>query len=190
MPNFFSAFASDVFRPIVTLIIPGAIGISTWFIALLLDFPSLRALVGENHTECSFVLLLAMIFAGLVLEDVGARWETILDDRADRQTNKLHSTHWFDYLRTAFRSEPIGRGYLRALVLRLKFELGTAFAMISAGAGVVRLLFLGVNWRSMGIVELLCIGFTIWCLSEASKTHDLLARTRTELLRGVNIAGI
>jgi hypothetical protein len=187
MPNFFSAFTSEVFRPIVTLIIPGAIGISTWFIALLLDFPALKELVDRNHTETSFVLLLTIIFAGLVFEDAGARWEKFLDDKADEVTNKVHTSQWFEYLRTAYASEPVGRRYLRTLVLRLKFELGTAFAMLSAGLGLVRLSFLGIGWKSFVVVEFICACFLIWGLLEASKTHKLLATTRSELLKGITV---
>ena len=86
MPNFFSAFASDVFRPLATLLIPGAIGVITWFIALLWRFPALRKLVTGNHAETGFVLFLAMVFAGMVFEDFGARWEVLLDRWADERT--------------------------------------------------------------------------------------------------------
>ena len=56
MPNFFSAFTSEVFRPLVTLLIPGAIAISTWFVGLLWQFPELRSLVYGNHAEAGLVL--------------------------------------------------------------------------------------------------------------------------------------
>lgn len=142
MPNFFSAFTSEVFRPLVTLLIPGAIAVSTWFVGLLWHFAALRTLVRDNHTEVAFVLLLAMIFAGLVVEDIGARFESFLDSRRDAQDGK-HLDNWYAYLRTAFKADPIGRRYLRTLVLRLKFELGIAFAMISAGLGLLWLWYMG-----------------------------------------------
>ncbi len=132
MPNFFSAFTSEVFRPLVTLIIPGAIGISTWFIALLWHFPSLRALVYQNHAESGFVLLLAMTFAGMFFEDMGAHVETHLDAWRNTQNGK-HLENWYAYLRTAFKADPIGRRYLRTLVLRLKFELGIAVRHAECG---------------------------------------------------------
>jgi len=69
MPNFFSTFTSEVFKPLVTLLIPGAIAISTWFVGLLWHFHDLRTLVVNNHAEVGVVLVLAMTFAGLVLED-------------------------------------------------------------------------------------------------------------------------
>lgn len=66
MPNFFSAFSSDVFRPLATLLIPGAIGLSTWVVALLWRFPVLRGLIAGNRAETGFVFFLAMVFAGMV----------------------------------------------------------------------------------------------------------------------------
>ena len=43
MPNFFSAFTSEVFRPLVTLLNPGAIAISTWFVGLVWQFHTLSS---------------------------------------------------------------------------------------------------------------------------------------------------
>lgn len=91
MPNFFSAFTTDVFRPLATLLIPGAIGISTWFLALIWQFPSLQQLVSGSHAETGFALLFVMVFAGMVLEDFGARWENQLDRWADKRSDGQHS---------------------------------------------------------------------------------------------------
>jgi len=99
MPNFFSAFTNDVFRPLATLLIPGAIGVSTWFIALIWQFPAMNDLVKRNHADSGFVLLLATIFAGMVLEDFGARWEVRLDRWADARTDNEHTKNWRRYLR-------------------------------------------------------------------------------------------
>jgi hypothetical protein len=190
MPNFFSAFTSEVFRPLATLIIPGAIGISTWFVGLLWHFAPLKQLVSYNHTEAAFVVLLAVIFAGLVFEDAGARWESMLDHRADIRTDKLHSRQWFDYLRSAFVADPIGRRYLRSLVLRLKFELGVAFSMTSAGCGLVWLAFLGLNCRVFLACGMICALFVVWGLTEAGQTHQVLGCTRAELLKEIRIVGL
>jgi hypothetical protein len=136
VPNFFSAFTSEVFRPLVTLLIPGAIAISTWFVGLLWHFHDLQTLVHNNHAEADLVLVLAMTFVGLVLEDLGARVESWMDSRREDRSGEQFD-NWYAYLRTAFKADPIGRRYLRTLVLRLKFELGTAFAMLIAGCGLL-----------------------------------------------------
>ena len=186
MPNFFSAFTSEVFRPLVTLLIPGAIAISTWFVGLLWHFHDLRILVFNNHAEVGIVLVLALTFAGLVLEDMGARVETIFDSRRENQSGK-HFDNWYAYLRTAFKADPIGRRYVRTLVLRLKFELGMAFAMLSAGAGVLWLWSMGLSCKAVFITELLCVLFTAWGFLEGWSTHDTLAKNRANLLQEIRI---
>jgi hypothetical protein len=186
MPNFFSAFTNDVFRPLATLLIPGAIGVSTWFIALIWHFPALNELVARNRSESGFVLLLAAIFAGMVFEDFGARWEVRLDRWADRRTDNEHTRNWWKYLKTVFKSDPIGRRYARTLVLRLKFELGTAFAMISAGLGLIWLAVLGLSFWAVVWLGLLCMAFTVWGLVEAKETHKVLSKTRAAILGDIN----
>jgi hypothetical protein len=188
VPNFFSAFTSEVFRPLVTLLIPGAIGIATWFVGVLWRFPSLRLLVFQNHAETGLVLLLAMIFAGLVFEDAGAHFESRLDTWRDNQ-NGDQLKNWFAYLRTCFRADPIGRRYLRTLVLRLKFELGIACAMLSAAAGLLWLAWLGLSCRVVIVNEILCLLFATWGVMEAVSTHGALAKNRANLLKEIRIIG-
>jgi hypothetical protein len=184
--NFFSAYTSEVFRPLATILIPGAIGISTWLIALIWRFKSLETLITRNHTEASLVLLLAMIFAGLVFEDFGSRWEGRLDGIEDKK-NGRHIIQWYEYLKTSFRADPIGRRYLRTLVLRLKFELGVAFAMVSAALGTVWLVVLRLSFCEAMWIWLVCICFCGWGLYEAKGTHQTLAKGRAALLEGVRV---
>ena len=189
MPNFFSAFTNDVFRPLATLLIPGAIGISTWFIALAWQFPTLKNLASQNHADSALILLMASIFAGMVFEDFGARWEVQLDRWADARTKDEHSNNWRKYLQTAFKSDPIGRRYARALVLRLKFELGTAFAMLSAGLGLIPLKTVGLSISVFICLSILCTLLLAWALLEAKETHNVLSETRAALVEGITIVG-
>jgi hypothetical protein len=189
VPNFFSAFTNDVFRPLATLLIPGAIGISTWFIALILHFPALRDLATRNHAESGFLLLFAAIFAGMVFEDFGARYEVLLDKWADERTDGGHSKNWNKYLQTAFEADPIGRRYARAKVLQLKFELGTAFGMVCCGLGLVWLVSLGLSACTALLLGLFCSAFVAWGLIEAKETHKVLSKTRAALLGEIRIVG-
>lgn len=186
MPNFFSAFTTDVFRPIATILIPGAVAISTWFIGLVWHFAAIRDLT-SNHTETSLVLLLAMIFGGMVVEDVGSTYEGQLDDIAKDATHGKHEEEWDQYLRLVFKDSPVGSRYLGSLVLRLKFELGIAFSMLSTALGLLWLLYLGLNGMTFAWTALVCVGFMVWGLSEARKTHHLLAKTRHNLLKAGDV---
>lgn len=187
MPSFFSAFTSEVFRPLATLLIPGAIAVSTWLIALMWHFVALRQLASNNQTETSLIMFLAMTFAGLVLEDVGSHFEVWLDHRADEKHSGEHTICWNRYLRQAFVVDPIGRRYARTLVLRLKFELGVAFGMMSAGLGLLWLDFLGLDCKVVLVSGSICVLFMIWNLCEAAQTHKILGQTRSQLLKEICI---
>src|SRR5262245_47788737 len=124
MKELFSAFSAAVFYPLVSLVMPGLSAISGWYL-LLMTQSSFRSLVGRNHTETAFVLMLLSIFVGTVIDDLGARMEHIWLDRArNRRTGGAHREEWWAYLRKPFEIEPSGRRHLRKLVARLKFELG------------------------------------------------------------------
>jgi hypothetical protein len=79
MKELFSAFNTDFFRALTTLIIPGALAVSTWSIQLVLTFGPLKNLIKDNHVESALVLFIAVVFVGLVIEDIGARIESLLD---------------------------------------------------------------------------------------------------------------
>jgi hypothetical protein len=133
------------------------------------------------------VLLLAMIFGAWSLRTVGSTYEAQLDDIAKEATHGKHEEEWDHYLRLVFKDSPVGRRYLGSLVLRLKFELGIAFSMLSAALGLLWLLYLGLNGMTFAWTALLCVGFIVWGLSEAGKTHDLLAKTRRNLLKAGDV---
>jgi len=182
MKEVFSAFGNEVFRPLVTLVLPGAIAIVPYFIALMQKEQRFWESVSANHTETALMLALASLFWGMVIEDVGTRFEAkILDERAKR-ANKDFLQVWYDYLRCVFPTEPPGRRFLRALVLRLKFELGAAVALIVAIPGVLLAVELPIHWRlwiSGGAVVLaLYLGWI-----EAPATHEVLSKLRAELIR-------
>src|SRR4051812_34952289 len=63
------------------------------------------------------------------------------------------------HFRTALDADPIGRCYGRTLVLRLKYELGVAFAMLSAGTGLLWLWSIGLSYKVVVVAELVCLLF-------------------------------
>jgi hypothetical protein len=189
MKELFAAFNSDFFRALTTLIIPGAVAVSTWAVQLVLAYEPLKKMVHENHVETAFVIGTAIVFIGMIIEDVGARIESLLDSRADRRTNGKHTEEWYSYLRTAFVSEPIGRRYIRTLVTRLKFELGTAIGILIADVGLVLLWADGsASWRLS--VALLTLSLSVagyLGMFEAPASHELLATARTHMLGDIRI---
>jgi hypothetical protein len=183
MKEIFSAFGSEVFRPLATIVIPGALAISSWFVVLTLKFESLRRLVVENHTETAIILALASMCVGLLVEDMGARVESrIFDPCLKKKTGfEGHSNEWNQYLRLAFKTEPVGQRYLRSIMLRFKFETGAAFAFLLAGPGLfcTGIALSTALWGFLG-----CCVLAAYLLYEARCSHRLLSETRREILKG------
>jgi hypothetical protein len=181
MKELFSVFTAEVFRPLVTLVLPGGLAASSWFIALTEKCPTVRRLVLANHIETALLFLLAALFLGLVIDDVGARIESsILDPRLERETGGKHMANWHAYLCSSIPREVVGRGYLRALVLRLKFELGAAIGTVFAVVG------LPLTHMPRGYLVLLFLFAAALVLYlgviEAPTTHRVVSRTRGLLL--------
>ncbi len=189
MKELFAAFNTDFFRALTTLIIPGGIAVSTWCVELVLIFEPFKCLVARNHVEASLVLFLVIVFVGLVIEDVGARIEDGMDKRADKLTQGKHRQDWYAYLRMAFVCEPIGRRYIRTLVTRLKFELGTAIGIVIADIGLMMLWLDGFASckLSLSLLVLSVIIAVYLGLWEAPASHKLLATARSEMLDQIRI---
>jgi hypothetical protein len=184
MKEFFSAFGSEIFRPLVTIVIPGAMAISVWFVVVLQKFTQVCALAEANHTETTLLLVLASIAAGLLVEDIGSRIESrYLDKRLGKQPAfSTHSEEWNQYLRVVFRTEPVGQRYLRAILLRFKFELGTSIALLSSGLGL--LLTSLAPWKALAWFVVFIAAAAYLLLVEATSSHRLLSKIRHEILKG------
>jgi hypothetical protein len=107
--------------------------------------PRLREVMAAHTSESYSVLLFVLTALGISIEDLGARVDIRFDYRADKASDGDLDKQWFAYLRTAFVADPIGRGYARTLVLRLKFQLGTMLASFAAGLRIVWLLWRGMD---------------------------------------------
>jgi hypothetical protein len=124
MKEFVSAFSSEVFRPLVTLIAPGAFALSTWSIGAFSKFEVLRHLAQQHRPEAVVLFVFACLLVGLLLEAVGSTVEGELFDKwiVKKQGREKHMQEWYEYLRLAFRVEPVGHRYMRTLVLHLKWN--------------------------------------------------------------------
>ncbi len=182
MKEIFAAFGSEVFRPLVTLLLPGAVAVAPWCVGIFQRWPVVYSMANSNHTETAFVLVAVMLFVGLVLEDIGSNLETRLFDlAADKLTGGSHQKNWYLYLRTVLKDEPVGCHYLRTILLRMKFELGSSVALAVAGPGAFSTL---LPWETafVACVSLMAAGALLF--REGKKSHLVLSRVRQELLRG------
>jgi len=188
MKEIFSAFEAEVFRPLVTVVIPGAIGISCWFVAVMQRCAQVRDLVSGNHTETTVLLTVVCIASGLIIEDLGSRIESSwFDTRLVKQDGfSGHKDDWNRYLRIAFKLQPVGQDYLRTILLRFKFETGVALGLLSSSIG---LFFTDLKIVYAASWSALLVAAAVYLLSEARCSHRLLSEIRREILKGVLIYG-
>lgn len=181
MKELTAAFQSEVFRPIVTLVVPGFFAMSTLVVAVWQRFPIISKLVEQHSGVATTTALLIVLTCGLVTEDLGARVEQFFDQRLTKETGyEKHTEEWFEYLRIAFDREPVGHRYLRTLVLRLKFELGM---MISSAPFAVGALYLQAPWRwRIGIFCFALVALAYF-RAEAKSSNKQLSTLRRELLK-------
>ena len=181
MKELTATFQSEVFRPIVTLVIPGFYASATLSVASLQRFVKLRELIDSYPSASATVFLLGVITLGLILEEIGARIELYFDECLSKSPSfERHFDEWYEYLRLAFVAEPVGHRYLRTLVLRLKFELGMTVATVPFAAGAMFLKAPWI-WRIVICAGALLLG-TYLCF-EAKHSDKGLSEVRRELLK-------
>lgn len=181
MKEFTATFHSEVFRPVVSLVVPGFFAVTTISIAVWQRFPIVPLLVDAHPATAGVILFLVILTAGLILEDLGARLEPRFDDRLCKvEGYERHIEEWYDYLRLAFEREPVGHRYLRSLVLRLKFELGMTFASFPFAFGGF-FVKASLYWHVFLFVIPLIAFCYFW--SEAKNSNKELSNVRHELLK-------
>ena len=181
MKELVGVFGNEVFRPLVTLVIPGAIAIAPNLLFLREQYPALRAIPIRGTAETITAFTVLSIFFGLIIDDLG----THIEDGWDNRQLDVHQSNWYRYLRFAFKTEPVGHRYLRNLVLRLKFELASYVAILVSLPGCLWLLVAYLDpyqWLPLITFSVL---LAIWLRHEAHCTHGALQRVRHHLLDGI-----
>jgi len=184
MKEILSSFGSEVFRPLVTFFVPGAVSVSSWVLAVLWGCDAIRKLADANRPETLGVLTLLVLFFGLICDDLGSHLESGWFDK--RTTGGIsaaqHEDNWYRYLRQAFPVEPVGHRYMRTLVLHLKSELagGVAFILALPGIWWLPITF---GWRIATSIAIVVAA--LYLLFEARSTHEALRALRHRMWEGV-----
>lgn len=157
---------SEVFRPLATIVVPGAIAVGPWPIILGHYVPQVLTFSEAHPAAFVAMLLICVIAVGLILEDLGAWIEVRWDDSIDRR-QPGHKKNWDEYLTLKLQDELVGQRYLRTLVLRMKFELSMAPALVLLVVGLVWINAVYRVWSAWGmlsisLVLLLIATYLLW----------------------------
>jgi hypothetical protein len=178
-----NVFKNEVFRPLVTVVIPGAIALFPYVLLANHLFPALDVYRGEHEPIYLTIVVLLTIAFGVLIGDIGSYVEVLFDKFLAKDFPKAGS-EWYQYLQLP-NSGTIGHGYLSAALLHLRFELAMGIAFIPFFAGM-----LIVNghklWFSNGAMWLmglsLFVAFFI-LMYAAYTTSELMIQVRANMLK-------
>ena len=181
-------FRPEVFRPIITLIVPGAIASGPFVLVAGHYIPHVDTFWTHHPNAFAVVLTFIVLAVGFVIDDLGTNIEVRTWDRILARRNSTHDEQWNNYLKLQLNDELVGQRYLRAKFTQLKFELATGIALPIAWVGVT---WLNVIYRLWGVRETYLVTLAaavgaLYLLFESWQTAGVLARTRGLILQAVN----
>jgi hypothetical protein len=177
----------DVLRPILTLVVPGAIGLAPFLGLATIWFPAMEWFADEHRYVTGGMIALAVLALGFLLEDLGTVLEHKLIDPGLESTHPDLKNEWKRYLQLELGDEIIGQRYLRTKFTQLKFELTLLISIVLGWAGLsmlqaLRNILPDVQYVVSGAVVLAAV---VLLCKAATTTADLLAGTRTTILQAV-----
>jgi hypothetical protein len=132
-----SAFKSEVFRPLATVLLPGAIAIAPYVLLVNFYNPPIERFWHDYPGLFSAITIGAALSVGMILENLGSRIESELWDVLVSKETDCHQEDWYRFLALAPTQERIGHRYLRTITLRMKFELGFGLALFVMWFGML-----------------------------------------------------
>jgi hypothetical protein len=151
--DFVETFKSEIFRPVVTLVVPGAVSIGPYIIVAGYHIHRVREFWDEHPSAFVAIVVIFGIAAGLVLENLGAEIENLWDWILAKKDNQ-HNATWEDYLKLELKDEIIGQRYLRIVLTWMKFELAMFPALLSLWFGLMWVTCIYHTWSTWGFTKL------------------------------------
>jgi hypothetical protein len=179
-----SAFKSEVLRPIVTLVIPGATAIAPWVIVVSYYIPKVAEFWKNHPTAFVAIITACVLSAGLILEDIGASIETFIWNRVADEATKQE---WDKYLKLQLKDEIVGQRYLQTILMRLKFELSMPPALVVFAMGLLWIEGLYDTGSGKATLSLsgIVFGIAVYLFYEAIQSVQLLANTRRLIIESI-----
>jgi hypothetical protein len=177
MKELLAGFATEIFRPVVTLLIPGFWALTPWTIGIFLRYQVDWKFACDHRDGSGLVFVVAATALGMVFENLGARLEELFF-----KLQKNDHSNWYAYLTLAPEREPIGLRYIRTLVLRMKFELSMGLAGIVVLLGIV---YIPISCHLKSVFGGISLALTLYFLFESWSSVSLLEKTRVEILNRI-----
>ena len=183
-----SSLNLDFDRVLIQLIIPGLTAIFPWVILFLNFHIYEKTFLIQNLSLLITLVTITSLITGLALENLGSHFEVRYYDKKNKKADLNYMITWNKFLCLNYSGhQPVGHRYLRNILLRMKFELSFAFAIIIMAIGLAILdynyVIFNSNWLKFIIFYLgpLFISFYLLYI-EGYASSKVLADTRKILV--------
>ena len=185
--DFISAFKSELFRPLATLVVPGGITIGPYVLVAAYYFPGVVSFWRDHPSAFVAILVICIVAVGLIVEDLGAFIERDFWDSKLAKENEDHSDSWEQYLKLRLNDEIVGQRYLRTILTRMKFELAMVPAFFFFWCGLLWLNRLYDLWRPsrFALLSGVILIVTIYLLLESYRSASVMSATRALIVQAV-----
>lgn len=185
--DFISAFKSELFRPLATLVVPGSVAIGPYVLVAAYYFPGVISFWQDHPSAFVAILVICIVAAGLIVEDLGAFLERDFWDSKLAKENEDHSDHWEAYLKLRLNDEIVGQRYLRTILTRMKFELAMVPGFFFFWCGLLWLNRLYDLWRlsRFALLSGVILLLTVYLLLESYRSASVMSATRTLIVQAV-----
>jgi hypothetical protein len=185
--DFISAFKSELFRPLATLVVPGGVALGPYVLIAGYYFPGIVLFWKDHPSAFVAILVICIVAVGLIVEDLGAFIERDFWDSKLARGNENHADHWEQYLKLRLQDEVVGQRYLRTILTRMKFELAMVPAFFFFWCGLLWLNRLYDLWRPsrFALLSGVLLIITIYLLLESFRSASVMSATRTLVIQSV-----
>lgn len=175
---------------VIQLLIPGALALLPWAWALYIQHGAVAQFMLQHTGLAAVALFLASVAMGMVLVNLGSRVELHIYDADNGLTFSpaVVERVWQTYLEQRVPKDDtlVAQHYLSTILLRMRFELSMAFALLSVAAGVQWLDGIKPFIRPGGFLfyasVLAPIGGAVYFFIEGASSSEILHNTRMRIL--------
>lgn len=178
MKEIFAAFSAEVFRPLVTLLMPGFWSLVPGLVSFFFKNQNAWLFVNCHKTASSLCFLATATAAGMILENLGGE----IENRFFSLYPASAGDDWYGYLALALVPEPIAYSYIRNYVQRLKFEAGMCVACAPALVGSC---CLPLSWLTKLTFLASLVGLAYYLFFQVHSSVRELINVRRQLLRSL-----
>jgi uncharacterized membrane protein YbhN (UPF0104 family) len=179
-----SAFRTEVLRPIVTIVVPGAIATGPFVLLAGYYFPQTHNLWEQHPSAFVTILTVCVLAIGLILEDLGGHIEKDLWDCKIKKKYQRQDEDWDKYLQLRLQDEIVGQRYIQDIKTRMKFELSMVPALLTFLVGLIWTNAQYNLWSLFGgiVSSMIILLIAAYLAYESFLSAEILSRTRKLIL--------